>query len=66
MMVKLQGRESMPIILRYENVPFFCFSCGHIGHSVMNFIVDSSDGLEIKFGEELCASPPRRVMEISI
>jgi hypothetical protein len=26
----------MPIILCYENVLFFCFSCGRIGHATTN------------------------------
>jgi hypothetical protein len=53
MMVKIKGREHMPIILRYENAPFFCFSCGRIGHSVMNCMHDDTGGQEVRYGEEL-------------
>jgi hypothetical protein len=66
MMEKINGRGQLPIILRYENVLFFCFSCGQIGHSVMNCTHDTTDGHEVMFREELCASPPKRVKEIAI
>jgi hypothetical protein len=58
-------RGVMEINLRYESVPHFCFSCGRIGHAVVNCEEGPGDG-SIPFGEELRASPPKRVREISI
>jgi hypothetical protein len=56
MRVKVKGRGMMSIMLHYENVPHFCFSCGRMGHATPNCgDVDSSDQ-GIKFGEELRAS----------
>jgi hypothetical protein len=31
--VHIQGRSDMVVVIRYENVPFFWFICGRIGHS---------------------------------
>jgi hypothetical protein len=64
--VKIKGRGQMPIILRYENVPHFCFSCGRFGRAVMNCQEHSSEEQGFHFGEELRASPPKRVKTISI
>jgi hypothetical protein len=56
----------MPITLMYENVPHLCFSCGCIGHAAMNYEEASSEEQGIRYGEELRASPPRRVKAISV
>jgi hypothetical protein len=66
MMVKIKGRGQLSIILHYENVLFFCFSCCRIGHSVMNCVHDDTSGREVQYGEELRASPAKRVKEIAI
>jgi hypothetical protein len=66
MIVKIKGRGQMPIIFCYENVPFFYFTCGCIGHAVINYDEASTDDQGISFGEELRASPPKRVKDISI
>jgi hypothetical protein len=34
--VKIKGRGLMHIMVRYENVPHFYFTCGRIGHAAMN------------------------------
>jgi hypothetical protein len=34
--VKIKGRGLMSIIARYENVPFFCFTCRWMGHAAAN------------------------------
>jgi hypothetical protein len=34
--MKVKGRRQMLITLRYENVPHFYYSCGHIGHMAMS------------------------------
>jgi hypothetical protein len=64
--VKVKGRGPMVIAIRYENVPHFCFSCERIGHAVLNCEYESMDGHGVRFGEELRASPPKRVKEIII
>jgi hypothetical protein len=56
----------MPITLMYENVPHLCFSCGCIGHAAMNYEEASSEEQGIHYGEELRASPPRRVKAIFV
>ncbi|RLN30728.1 hypothetical protein C2845_PM05G28690 [Panicum miliaceum] len=33
MEVKVKGKGSMFVDVMYENVPFFCFRCGRMGHS---------------------------------
>jgi hypothetical protein len=55
----------MPITLRYENVPHFCFSCGRIGHVVLSCEEEASAEQGVRFGEELRPSPPKRVRDIS-
>jgi hypothetical protein len=64
--VKIKGRGQMPITLHYENVLHFYFICGHIGHTAMNYDDASEDDHEVKFGEELGMSSPRRVKEIMV
>ncbi|MEJ2003229.1 MAG: DUF4283 domain-containing protein [Maritimibacter sp.] len=64
--VRVKGRGLMEILLRYKNVPHFCFSCGRIGHAVANCESGEGNGHEIRFGKELMASPPRRVREITM
>lgn len=31
--IKVRAHVIMQFLVKYENVPFFCFSCGHIGHA---------------------------------
>jgi hypothetical protein len=64
--VRIKGRGVINIMLRYENVPHFCFSCGKIGHAAPNCEEEDSAEQGIRFGEELRASPPRRAKEILI
>jgi hypothetical protein len=56
----------MPITLRYENVPHFCFSCGRIGHVVLSCEEEENVDQGVRFGEELRPSPPKRVRDISV
>jgi hypothetical protein len=53
------------ITLRYENVPHFCFTCGRIGHGAMKCEEGELVDQGTRFGQELRASPPRRVQQIS-
>jgi hypothetical protein len=58
--VKIKGRGITSIMLKYENVPHFCFVCGRMGHAAANCEESVVEDQGIKFGEELRASPPRR------
>jgi hypothetical protein len=64
--VKIKGRGLMNIVVRYENVPHFCFLCGLIGHAMPNCVDGDVSNQGIKFGEELRASPLRRIREIAV
>jgi hypothetical protein len=61
--VKIKGRGCMVIKVKYENVPYFCFTCGCLGHAVANCEEEVHDH-EVKFSEDLRASPPKRSREI--
>jgi hypothetical protein len=56
----------MGIMLWYENMPHFCFSYGRIGHAALSCIVEEPMDQGIKYGEELRASPTRRVREVVV
>jgi hypothetical protein len=64
--VKIKGKGIMIIDVRYENVPHFCFSCGRLGHAAQNCEEGEPEMPGIKFGEELRASPPKQVREITV
>jgi hypothetical protein len=63
--VKIKGRGIMNIMVRYENVSFFCFTCGRIGHAAQKCDQGELEEHGIRYGEELCASPPRRARVIN-
>jgi hypothetical protein len=63
--IKIKGRGSMEIKVKYENVPHFCSTCGRMGHAAANCGQEAHDH-EIIFGEDLSASPPKRTREIMI
>jgi hypothetical protein len=63
--VKIKGRGIMEIDVKYENFPHLCFSCVRLGHAAQ--ICEGGPELQgIKFGQELRASLPKWVGEISI
>jgi hypothetical protein len=64
--VKVNVQGQMMINLRYESVPHFCFSCGRIGHAALNCEDSSLEDHGVAYGEELRASPSRRVKEIMV
>jgi hypothetical protein len=63
--VKVKGRGEMLINLRYKNVTHICFSCGRIGHGAPNCKEDLNEEHGVRFGEELRASPPKRIRDIN-
>jgi hypothetical protein len=66
LMVKVKGQGPMPITLRYKNVPHFCFSCRRIGHAALSCEEEANKENGVSFGEELWASPPKQVRDISV
>jgi hypothetical protein len=54
---KIKGRGLMSIVLKYKNVPRFCFNCGRMGHATANCGEGGSDEQGIHFGEELSPHP---------
>jgi hypothetical protein len=64
--LRIKGRGQMSIMLRYENIPHFCFMCGRIGHAALNCDDEDVGDGGIRFGEEVRASPPKRVWEIKV
>jgi len=67
--VKIKGAGEMRFDVRYENVPFFCFACGRMGHSKKECPDDEeeSDDEETtkfhKFGDWLRRSPQKKGLE---
>jgi hypothetical protein len=59
--VKIKGRGAMSVMLRYENVPHFCFTCGRLRHGDANYDEEDAAEGDIQFGEDPRASPPKRV-----
>jgi hypothetical protein len=66
MEVNIRGHKTMGIMLRYENVLHFCFTCGCMGHAAISCDEGNQADHGIKFGEELRALPPRCAREISV
>jgi hypothetical protein len=65
MKINIKGRGCMVIKVKYENVPHFYFTCSCMGHMVANCEEEVHDH-EIKFGEDLRASPPKKNREIMV
>jgi hypothetical protein len=55
MKVKIKGRGLMSIVLRYENVPHYCFHYGRMWHTTVKCGEGGSYEHGIRFGEELRA-----------
>jgi hypothetical protein len=64
--VKIKGRGVMQITVQYENVSFFCFTCGRMGHAAINCNQGEPEEQAVRYGEELCASPPQRARVITM
>jgi hypothetical protein len=46
-------------VIKYKNVPFFCFICGRIGHSDKECTEGGVGVGEVSFGVDLRASPQK-------
>jgi hypothetical protein len=62
--VCIRGRSDMEVVIKYKNVPFFCFICGRIGHSDKECTEGDVGVGEVSFGVELRASPPKILREV--
>jgi hypothetical protein len=51
--VRIHGRGEMKVAIRYENVPFFCFICGRIGHSDKECLDSELGDGNLNFGAKL-------------
>jgi hypothetical protein len=56
----------MKVSIRYENVPYFCFIYGRIGHSDKECPNGEVADVAFNFGVGLRASPPKRLREIKM
>jgi hypothetical protein len=63
--VCIRDRSDMEVMIKYENVPFFCFVCGRIDHSDKECPEGDVVLGEVRFGVELRASPPKRLHEVN-
>jgi hypothetical protein len=64
--VRICGRCDMEVLIHHENVPFFYFICGRIGHSDKECLEDEVGTSDVRFGVELRASPPKRLREVKV
>jgi hypothetical protein len=64
--VRIWGRGDIVVPIRYENVHFFCFICGRIGHSDKECPDGEIGATEFKYGVELRASPRNRIREVRV
>lgn len=60
--IKVKGMGPMEFEVKYEDVPFFCFWCGRIGHSVRECPEEDLSADEVRFGIDLRASPFKRAV----
>ena len=67
--VKVKGSGAMSFDVRYENVSFFCFACGRMGHSKKECPDDGEESDDEgttkvkKFGDWLRRSPQKKGVE---
>jgi len=54
---KVRGHGSLEFAVRYENIPDFCFGCGHIGHDQRGCPEEDVVGGGVQFGKALRCSP---------
>jgi hypothetical protein len=64
--IRIKGKGDMKIPIRYENVPYFCFICGRMGHSDKECPNGELGEGTFNYGVELRASPPKHLREIKV
>jgi hypothetical protein len=64
--IRLRGKGDMKVHVRYENVSFFCFICGRIGHSDKDWPDGEVEDGAFNYGVELRASPPKHLREVRV
>jgi hypothetical protein len=58
--IRVRGHGVMEFLVKYENVPYFCFGCGRIGHAERECPDEDLHEEGVKFGSELRPSPFKR------
>ena len=56
---KVKGKGSMVFMVKYENIPHFCFGCGRIGHAQEECPDEGHTEGGVFFGKELRCSPQK-------
>jgi hypothetical protein len=64
--VHIRGRSDMVVMIKYENILYFCFIYGRIGHSDRECPDGEVAAGEFGFGMEFHASPPKRMREVKV
>ena len=54
---RVKGKRSMVFMVKYENIPHFCFGCDRIGHAQEECPDEGHTRGGILFGKELRCSP---------
>jgi hypothetical protein len=64
--IRFKGKGGMRILVCYENVSFFCFICGRIGHSDKECPDGEVGNGAFNYGVDLRASPPNHLREVRV
>jgi hypothetical protein len=64
--MKVKGRGDMSVIIRYENVPHFCFGCRRLGHADREYPDVKIGEVILRFSVELRASPPKHTKQVML
>jgi hypothetical protein len=59
---KVKGHGVLEFLVRYENIPHFCFFCGCIGHAQRECSEEGAEMGDVRFGQNLRCSPQKKVL----